>query len=67
MKRVGSAETTLKIYDEFNDVLTGTGSFKGTFSLQVKDNVRPYQVLPRYVAYALQESFQIGLERLQEH
>ena len=40
--------------------------FKGTFSLQVKDGMQPYQTLPRLVTYALQEPFKKKLERLQK-
>ena len=38
-------------------MFTGIGSFEGTFFLYVKDDVKPYQALPRHVAYALQEPF----------
>ena len=49
-----SVETTLKIHDEYSDVFTGIGCFKGTFSLQVKDDVKAYQVQLRHIA--VQES-----------
>ena len=42
------------------------GCFKSTFSLKVKDNAKPYQVLPRCVAYAPQEPSRKDLERLQK-
>ena len=35
------AETTLKMNDEFSNVFTGTCCFKGPFSLQVKDDMKP--------------------------
>ena len=55
--RAAIAETTLKINDEFIDVFTGIGCFKGTFFLEVKDNAERYQVSPRHIAYALQKQF----------
>ena len=45
-------ETTRKIYNEYCSVFTGIGCFKGTFSLQFKENMKPYQVLSMYIAYA---------------
>ena len=39
--------------------------FKGTYSLQIKDYAKPYQMLPRCVGYA-QELFKKELEGLQE-
>ena len=53
--RVASTETTLKIHNEYNDIFTGIGFFKGTFYLQVKDYAKPYQVPLWCVGYALQE------------
>ena len=38
-------------------MFTGIGCFKGTFSIQVKDDAKPYLVPLRHVAYALQETF----------
>ena len=35
--------------------------------LQVKDEVKLYQVAPRNIAYALQEPFKKELERLKEY
>ena len=61
-----SAELTQQINKEFNDVFNGIGCTEGTFSLQLKLNSRPYQVPPRYVAYALQKPFKDELERLQQ-
>ena len=37
----------------FKDIYKGIGCFDGVFSLQVKVNSKPYQVLSRCVAYAL--------------
>ena len=56
--RVGSAEITLKMHEEFSDVFTGSECFKGTFSLQVNKDVNPYQVPPRSIAYALKRPIQ---------
>ena len=41
------------------------GCFKGTFSLQLKPDSKPYQVPPRHMAYALQKPFKEELEHLQ--
>ena len=37
---------------------------KGTFSLQVKDGMKPYQAPPKCIAYALQEPFKKDVERV---
>ena len=42
----------------------GIGCFKGTVSLQVRDDVKPYQVWQRCLAYALQEPFKKEMEIL---
>ena len=55
-----------KTHNTFSDVFNGIGCFKGTFSLQLKPNSKPYQVPPRHVAYALQKLFKEELDRLQE-
>ena len=60
-----SAGTTQTIHNEYSNVFTGIGCFKGTFSLQVKEDKTPCQVLPRPVVYALQEPLKKELERLQ--
>ena len=44
-----------KIHNEFGDFLKEIESFKGMFSLQVKDDSQPYQAPLRRLAYALQE------------
>ena len=59
-ERMASAETTLKIHDEYSYVFTGIWSFKGTFSLHVNDNAKPYQTLPSCVAYLLHEPFKMS-------
>ena len=55
-----------KIHETFGNILNGIGCFKGTFSLQLNPNSKPYQVPPRHVAYALQKLFKEELENLQE-
>ena len=54
-----------KIHDTFCDIFNDIGCFKGTFSLQLKPNSKPYQVPPWQVAYALQKPFKEELECLQ--
>ena len=63
-KRKSSAMTQ-KIHDTFGNVFNGIGCFKGTFSLQLKPDNKPYQVPPRHVAYVLQKPFKEELEQLQ--
>ena len=46
-----------EIHNTFGDVFNGIGCFKGTFSLQLKPNSKPYQAPPRSMAYALQKPF----------
>ena len=55
-----------EICNVFGDVFNGIGCFKGTFSLQLKPDSKPYQALPRHVAYALQKLFKEELEWLQK-
>ena len=57
---------TKRIHEKFGDMFNGIGCFKGTFSLQLKPNSKPYQVPPRCMAYALQKLFKKELEHLQE-
>ena len=57
---------TQRIHEKFEDMFNGIGCFKGTFSLQLKLDSKPYQVPPRHVAYALQKLFKEELEHLQE-
>ena len=59
--RATNVKTTIRIHSEFSKIFTGIRSFKGTFSLKVKDDAKPYQVLPRHINYALQELFQKSL------
>ena len=53
-----------KIHDTFGNVFNGIGWFKGTFSLQLKPNSKPYQVPSRQVAYVLEKPF---MEELQQN
>ena len=46
-----SAEITQQLQRDFKDVLPGTGCFDGTFSLQVKQDSKPYQASSRCMAY----------------
>ena len=43
---------TQKIHNAYSGIFTGIGCSKGTFSLQLKPNSKPYQVPPRCMAYA---------------
>ena len=54
------------IHKAFGDIFNGIGCFKGTFSLQLKADSKPYQAPPRCVAYALQKPFKEELEHLQK-
>ena len=58
--KVTSAKSALKIHNEYSNVFTGNRCSKGTFSLQVKDDVKPYQI-----SCAIQEPFKKEMERLQ--
>ena len=53
----GSIAMTQSIHSRFGNIFNGIGCFKGTFSLQLKPDSKPYQAPPRCVAYALQEPF----------
>ena len=57
-----SKATTQRINREYGKVFNGIGCFKGTFSLQLKLDSKPYQVPPRHVAYALQKPFKEELQ-----
>ena len=61
-----SSKMTLRIHDRFGNIFNGIGCFKGTFSLQLKPDSKPYQCQPRCVAYALQKFFKEELEHLQK-
>ena len=63
--RVASAKTTQITHNDYSDVFTGIGCFKASFLLQIKDDVKQYQITPRHVAYTLQKLFRNELERLQ--
>ena len=57
---------TQRIYKEYGEVFNSIGYFKGTFSLQLKLDSKPYQVPPRHVAYVLQKPFKEDLQQLQD-
>ena len=61
-----SAKLTQQIHTEFYNVFNDIGCFEGTFSLQLKPDSRPYQMLQRCGAYALQKLFKDELDRLQQ-
>ena len=54
-KREVSAKTTSKMHKGYSDVFAQIECFKGTFTLQVKDDVNLYQVSLRHIVYATQE------------
>ena len=60
-----SIELMWEIHNTFGGVFNGIGCFKGTFSLLLKPDSKPYQAPPRHVAYALQKPFKEELECLQ--
>ena len=62
----GKCQNNRKMYDIHSEVFSGTGCIKGTFSLQVNEDTKPYQVPHRHVVYVLQELFTKELENLQE-
>ena len=61
-----SDQMTQKIHNTYSDVFNGIGCFKGTFSLQLKPDSKPYQAPPGHMAYALQKPFKKELKWLQE-
>ena len=61
-----SKEMMQKIHNTFGDMFNGIQCFRGTFSLQLKPDSKPYQAPPRHVAYALQKPFKEELECLQK-
>ena len=60
-----SIELMQKIHNVF-DVFIGIGCFKGTFSLQLKSDSKPYQVPLRHIPYVLQKPFKDELDWLQK-
>ena len=61
-----SSKMIQKIHDRFGNIFNGIGCFKGTFSLQLKPDSKPYQPPQRHVAYILQKPFKEELEQLQK-
>ena len=61
-----SSKMMQKINNRFGNIFNGIGCFKGTFSLQLKPDSKPYQGPSRCIAYALQKPFKAELECLQK-
>ena len=57
---------TNRLHNEFNDLFSGIGCFKGMFSLQVKEGSHPDQAPLKRVAYALQKPLKEELSWLQK-
>ena len=55
----------LKVHNEYSDVFTRIGCFKGTFPQLVKDDAYACHMPSRHVAYMLQKPFAKELKRLQ--
>ena len=64
-KKIDS-EITQQLPRDFEDVFNAIGCFDGTISLQLKLDSKPYQLLPRCVAYVLQKPFKEELKQLQQ-
>ena len=52
--RLASEKTMQVIHNDYSDVFTGIWYFKGTFLLQIKDDAKLYEVLPKCVTCTLQ-------------
>ena len=63
---MASAKITKELHKKYNEVFTEIGCFEGTFSLEVKEGMKPYQAPPRCMAYMLHEPMTTEIERLQE-
>ena len=61
-----SSKMMQQIHNTFGYVFNDIGCFKGTFSLQLKPDSKPYQLPPRHVVYVLQKPFKEELECLQK-
>ena len=64
-KRV-SKTITNRIHNKFNNLFFTIGCFEGTFSLQLKEGIHPYQAPSRRVAYTLQKPLKEWLEWIQK-
>ena len=51
-----------KLHDMYSDFISVIVHFKGTFSLQFKEDTKPYWEPPRCVANVLQEPFKKELD-----
>ena len=56
-KLTGWQVQTQKICIEYSTVFTSKGCFKGTFSLQIRDDMKQYQAPSGYTTYALHKPF----------
>ena len=59
-------KTILNKLNKFKDVFSGIGCFESRFSLQFKEESKPYQAASISVAYTLQQPFKDELEHLQK-
>ena len=64
--RVASAKTMQIMHYDYRNLFTGIRCFKGIFSMQIKDDVKPYQAPPKHIAYSLQEVLLKELKMLQD-
>ena len=48
------------IQNNYSDVSAGIGCFKGTFSLQIQDEVKAYKVPARHVGHCTTRTIQKG-------
>ena len=51
--RAAGTKTMIKIHNEFSNVFTDIGCFKGTFSLKINFNSILYQGPPRHITFSL--------------
>ena len=61
-----SAAMTQRIHETSGEVFNSIGCFKGTFSLLLQPDSKPYQAPLRHIAYALQKPLKEELQWLQE-
>ena len=54
---VANVKIAQMMHNGYSNIFTRMGCFKGMFSLQMKEDAKPYQLLSSYVAYALKEPF----------
>ncbi len=54
-----------KILEDFNDVFDGIGRLKGTYKIELKDNISPHIASPRRLPVALEDKVKLELCRLE--